>query len=1200
MDTTYNLNQLKVVLVCLFLSSVSTFSFAQKISPYFRNYTLNEGVSQSTISDIHQDSDGFIWIGTEEGLNRFDGYQFKVFRRNSEDSTSLSSNYILSIFEDNNSRLWIGTYGGGLNLFNKKTNIFKRFQEELNNPNSLSNNTVKCIYQDSKENLWIGTVGGGLNLWNEEKETFTSFKHEFGNHKTISNNRINCITEGKNGNLWVGTEYGLNLFNPSTGENTIYLSSNSSLINNSINSICRGSNNTLWIGTQNGINLFDMDKNTFLPTHSELSNLDINDLIYHDGHIWIGTTGEGVFFFDSATNTLQNIRKNPANPTSLTGNVILKIFKDNADNLWFGSRANGLSFLEYTTLFFNKINTNNNLPNALRVNRVHGFNQTENGKIWVSTFGGGLHVMDKKTLEFKVFSHDPDDPTTIGSNQIWVTYVDNENKLWLGTRGGGLNLYNPGSQSFTRFNHDPKDSTTISDNVIRSIFQDTEGILWVGTDGQGLNKYNRATNTFQHFRHNPQDTLSISNDYIFHIFQTEKDKIWIGTNGGLNLFNKKDSTFKHFKSGSEPNTISSNRIRSMYLDSKNRFWIGTSSGLNLYNPEDESFKRWQENDGLSNNVIYGILEDDLGSLWLSTNKGINKFNPETNEIIQYDVNDGLQANEFNNYSYFKDKEGLMYFGGVNGFNMFLPEKIVENKTIPPIKITNFLYFNKEVEVVKNVSLSTDENALIKTEEKVVYLPKPIEHTQYLVLDDEDQIFGFEFTALNYRQPEKNKYKYKLEKFNDDWIETDYLHRRATYSKVPPGKYTFKVKASNDDGYWSETAATISIRILPPWWLTWWMKLLYVLTGVVTPILFFYYRIKLLNKNKEELEKTVNDRTYEILQQKEELEVQAEELRIINDKLTELDSFREAMTGMIVHDLKNPLNAIIGLTEESYKKEHQATLNQSGKAMLNLVTNILEVQKFEEANMNLTLSSQRLSIIIENAIAEVQLLIKEKNHFVNIDITTTTWVKVDINLIQRVFVNLLTNAIKYTPVNGEVTVYAKITDDGFVEVTIEDTGIGISPNELPLIFNKFKQINRKNSGKTRSTGLGLTFCKMAIEAHDCSIKVESTLKVGTKFSFTLPHDSYEVLEVNQPKESDTPAFQHMNHSFDLNQLSPDDKLFLSPFIKEIKVFEVYDVSSVRKILKKINSENAKVKEWSTAVEKTLYTCNEREFSYLVTL
>ena len=836
----------------------------------FQNITINDGLSQNTINCIFHDSQGYLWVGTESGLNRYDGYAFRVFLPDNDDPKSISNSNIVCIFEDSQHVLWIGTTNG-LNVFNRDNENFTVFKHNRQNPKSISNNWIFSIKEDSASHLWMGT-DQGLNMYDRNTNEFTPYFPVNGS--PVRPYSIRALTIDPNDQIWMGTfSDGLIQFNPKTRSSIQYLhdpNSLDSLGSNSILSLLIDYDGTLWVGTTaNGLTRFDRKENRFTHFQLETDNpYSLGDnrvyCLLEDSHrvLWIGTMGGGAQKFDRAHNRFIHYRESPGIPFSYRGTNTLSIHEDQTGILWFGTASSGLNKWDPSTQKFSHFFRDPNNPNSLSSNRIRKFHEDPDGVLWIGTDGGGLDRYDPNQDHYTHFRNDPNDDQSLSDDRVWSILVENEETYWIGTFGSGLNKFNPKTGKAIRFKNDPGNEHSLSQNRIRDLAKDDDGFIWVGTDEGGLNRLDPDKGIFERFTHRMDDSATISTNKIFSLFFDRDGILWIGTiGGGLDRFNIETGEWRHFKSKAENrNSISSDYVLCMYQSKSGTFWVGTMDGFNQFDPEKGIFTRYSLKDGLPDKVIYGILEDEQSGLWLSTNKGISRFDARTETFKNYDITAGLQSNEFNTYAALKTTDGRMLFGGINGYNVFNPDDIRDDPIPPKIRISNFQVFNKDVPIGELL-------------DGRVLLEKSISETNQITLSHRSSVFSFEFVALHFSSPENNQYACMMQGVDKDWNYMGY-RRYVTYASLPAGNFTFRVKAANHDGVWNEKGAEIQLNILPPPWKTWWAYTLYALFLMGITVWFIRYekqKVHIKQKEIERVEKLVQARTAEVLSQKEELQ-----------------------------------------------------------------------------------------------------------------------------------------------------------------------------------------------------------------------------------------------------------------------------------------------------------------------------------------
>ena len=859
------------------------FSFAPGSVIRFEHLTSEDGLSQNAGLDILQDRRGYLWIGTQDGLNRYDGYSFKIFKHDPDDLESISHNSILKLVEDSNGTLWIGTWGGGLNSYDPVTEKFRRFQHDPDDPTSLADDNVYSILEDSNGTLWIGTLGG-LDRFDPGSSTFEHFTFNPDDPQSLSSNAVSLIFEDSRQQLWIGTGAngiegsGLNRFDPATGNMVRYQHDDSdpeSLSSNNIADIYEADDGTFWIATGgfslrgNGLDHFDPatgKSEHYQYEANDPHSIGTNDLIDlwgdSSGMLWIGTWSNGLNLMDlSQPGHFTRYVNDPFFKDSLSGDEIWSLFKDRSGILWIGTSHNGINKLSPKIGQFGLYQNNPSNPNTLAINATGAFAEDPrgNGNIWIATWGAGLDRFDPKTGLFTHFRHDPKNPNSLSDDLFMDVYVNEYGIVWAGTLGRGLNRLNPITNHVTHYLHDEQDPTSIADDNITALIPDGESGLWIATFG-GLSHYDATSDSFTNYVNNPENPASISHNLVTNLYLDSNDQLWIGTwGGGLNQLDLTDpdsadpklATFIQYRAIPEDDaSLSDDSVWAIHEAADGTLWLGTQLGLNQFDPVTKTFKRYTEKQGLPNNTVLGILEDDAHKLWVTTNNGLARLDPQTGKFTVYDASDGLQSNEFNSNAYYRASDGMMYVGGVNGFNRFDPAKIQPNPIPPPVVITRFEVFNEP-------------------------LPVDLSGRKPIRLNYKQDFISFEFAAFDFQAPQKNQYAYQLEGFNENWIEAG-NRRYATYTSLPGGEYIFRVKAANSDGTWNETGAAIPVIITPPVWQTWWFISAVAVLAAGAIAGGFRYRLNAIRERNLHLETLVSDRTFELRGTNKLLETEIEQ------------------------------------------------------------------------------------------------------------------------------------------------------------------------------------------------------------------------------------------------------------------------------------------------------------------------------------
>jgi len=1126
--------------------------FTQNRKLEFEHLTTKDGLSQSTVSCILQDSKGFMWFGTQDGLNKYDGYTFTIYQHDPDNPESITSSVIFEITEDSRGNLWIGTENG-LDLFDRANNRFIHYQTNTNDQSILIGNDIRAIYEDSRNNLWLGTMGGGLILFDRENEKFIRYQHNESDPNSLSSNDINSVFEDSRKNLWIGSMQGdLDLFNRENEVFQQYYYNRKT--GNSVLNIAGDRNGYLWVCTyRNGLYKLNYTNNgefefiEYLHDDNDVNSISSNAIfkVFEDsqGRFWVGTENEGLNLFDRENNRFIHYRIDPSIDNGLNNNSIWSINEDNAGNLWLGTYAGGLNMIPRYGRNFNNYKSNPLDMNSLSHNSVTCFFEDSKNNLWIGTDGGGLNLFNR---ERGTFTHYDRENSNISSNAVLSVLEDSRGNLWIGTWEGGLNLFDREHRNFIQYTNE---NSGLASNTIYSILEDKRGVLWVATFFGGLNYYDRNSNTFISYT---SENNNLSDSYIKVVTEDPYGNLWMGGSLGLNLFTPESKMFYLYTSDeADDKSISPGAISSILCASDSVLWIGTTGGLNKFDRKNQSFIQYHVRDGLPNDVIKGIREDEEGNLWLSTNKGLSRLNPETGIFTNFDISDGLQGNEFYQCSHYKSKSGELFFGGVNGFTSFYPNNLIDNTYIPPVIITDFLIFSKPVGIGGDSPLKAH-----------------ISEVEEIRLSYRHSVFSFEFAALNYIASRKNQYAYKLDGFDQDWNYIGTKHT-ATYTNIDPGRYIFRVKGSNNNGIWNEEGVSVKLLIIPPFWQTWWFRTISI-SFIILSLSFIYYlrvtqvsrrniilakqvevRTKEINEQNlilvnqaEELNSTntllkerqqqIEERTKEINEQnlilvnrteelnstntlleerQKQIQEQTDELKTQRDQLSELNSVKDKLFSIIAHDLRSPFNTLKGFVDlilsryENYndqeRKEMLGIISASTDNVYNLIDNLLSWARAQRGAIHFNPKTNNIVDLLNDNI----VLIGNQAAAKNIKIEFTSYSKdipimIDKQMINIIIRNLLTNAIKFTHKDGKIVLNCT-RENHSVIISVQDDGIGISEENKEKLFRNDLHFSSQGTNNETGSGLGLLLCKELIEKHNGKIWVESELNKGTTFFFNLP-------------------------------------------------------------------------------------------------
>lgn len=1027
----------------------------------FTHITDDQGLSNTSVEVIFQDSRGFIWFGTRDGLNRFDGYSIQIYRHDATQAYSLSNNYIKCIYEDQQHRLWIGT-SKGLNYFDQEHQQFIHF---------LDKTEINALCEDTHENLLVATAKEGLGWLDETKKTLNSVS--FLPVKSVL--QVFDFAKDKQQNLWMATNKGLLALNEKTKKIRLVPSTE-------LYQLVIDAQQHIWAASHSeGLLSFDNQRNSFVSfRHNDnnptsLGSDNVTSLwIDAQQKLWVGCLNGGLNLYNPIEKNFHNYEREPEKPRSLSQKSVQSILEDKQGNLWVGTLRGGVNLYipeaEKFQLYRQGLD-----KNSLSYNDIRAFCEDTKGNIWVGADGGGLNLFNRKTGKFSHYRHQPSGPSSIGSDAIMSITEDRKGNLWIATYGGGLNLFQAASGRFKRFVNKPNDPTSISSNFVQKAFEDSKGNFWVATYGGGLNRLDRTSQTFSRIEKDAQNQTRFTGKKIIAINEDKDQNVWICTeDGGLNRYDLRTNKFSHYfnEEGVEQDLVV------IFTDHKKRLWIG-KKGLYLFDKQRNRFEPFKDKAGFSKEFIKGIVEDSKGNLWITSSNGLTRFNPETQQYKKFNTRDGLQGLEFEDNSCLSTKDGQLFFGGVNGFNCFYPDKIRGNRFVPAVFVTDFQVSNKSVN-------PHDEDSPLE---------KEISFTDEIHLRYDQATFSFSFSALNYVVSENNQYAYRLDGLEDAWI-TAGTERKANYTNVQPGEYTFMVKATNNDGVWNDQVRTIKVIISPPFWATWWFRLLALGALAYAIFAFFEFRRNLELKAFEEKKKN------------------------------ELFQLQLQFFTNISHEFRTPLSLILGPlerikqlnTNQEFAHYYQ-TIFRNANRLMSLINELMDFRKVESGVLKLNVKENNLILFVEEIIDEFKdLSLKKQLNFEIKDDFDYTNVWFDAKILEKIILNLLNNSFKYSGEDAQIKVSLMASLDNFtpafanelilkeskrakqyVYVKVADNGIGISKESIAHLFERYYRIASAHLG----SGVGLAFVKSLTSLHKGDIYVYSERNEGTEIIIAIP-------------------------------------------------------------------------------------------------
>jgi ligand-binding sensor domain-containing protein/signal transduction histidine kinase/DNA-binding response OmpR family regulator len=1171
------------------LSLLSCFVNAQNFNYNFYNYSTENGLPTNDYQYLYQDSYGFLWLASFDGLFRWDGYTFKKYYHDEKDSRSLDNNIVYSIYEDSQKRLWIGTIEG-LNLYDYATDKFTRCTIRKKGERI----PINSILEDQHHQLWLGT-SNGLCRYNYE----TNHAEWFFNH--VDDDVIFCMTVDAFGNIWTGTfNSGIRKFNPFSKTFLSYKHINGdihSLCSNRIKSILADKENKIWVGTEDrGISV--LSNNGVIVNQydnfSKENSISHNNIIclYEDKNqtIWIGVSRDVAYYID----------KGHSVPTALTNNAqnnnhdklisISSIREDKFSNIWFASNTYGLFYTNNNKNTFKNYSQNLNTIKGLKSTVITCFYEDKKGLIWLGTNGSGLLKFDPLHHSFSMCNI-----PSLNGQAINDIKGDKRGKIWIATWGEGIKQLDPVTNQVTNYLNDPANNNSLISNNVKALLPD-DSLIWIGSHGEGLAAYDTKHNRFINYKNNSSIPFQMHDPaWINHLFKDSQKRLWISTYSGVFVFDGKK--LSHFVHTTESSSISSNSVNMVTEDNTGKIWIISELGLDQFDNTSKRFIRFTAKYNLPE-TMKAIVVDRNNRLWISSNEGIISFDQQKMQIKRYDANDGLQGNTFFQKSVLKGENGMLYFGSPKGMNVFNPD------SLKPVHLPSFFYFT-------NLYIY---NKLQRPGETGSPLKQVLSFTDTLTLTQKQSYFSIEFTAINLYAPAKTEYSYKLEGMHDQWIDIQ-AERKVSFTNLEPGNYTLKIRYTDADGEWQKVTNNLYIVILPQWWQTWWFKILALLFCASAVVGVFYLRVASIRKRNKFLKAEVAKRTHQLnetnsnlIEQNDEIKLQKEKLEESNsetmrqsDKILEQqqhiisqnqklehtvtdleksNNTKDHFFSILAHDLKNPISALTDITgfmkdnlmkmEKKTLQEHMDSMHTSSAAVYELLINLLNWSRTQSKKIEYSPSDWKINELVNKNARLLESQFNNKHIQLKVYIDNTHQVFADYNTIDTVIRNIISNSIKFTEYNGQVSIHS-IEEENNIILRVSDNGIGMLPEQLEKLFS-IDKTNTTGTAGEKGTGLGLVISKEFLEINKGEIWVESEPGKGSAFYIKLPKsNALKNTTVSKDLKKDT---IQDNLTLDFWEAFPIDKL---QKIKGKKILIVDDNKELRDYLKLILSDTFEIFE-----------------------